>query len=179
MTSGNVAGEPIVTDDDEALERLAQPGRRLAHPRPADPRPVRRLRGPRLRRGAAVRAPLPRLRARCPSPSPCRCRPALAVGGDLKNAFCLGEGRRAWLSAHIGDMDDLATQHAFERAEAQLETITGVRPELLAADRHPGYRSGRWAARARRRTGRWCASSTTTRTSPPPWPSTGWTAPAR
>jgi hydrogenase maturation protein HypF len=69
------------------------------------------------------------------------------VGGDLKNTFCLAQGRKAWLSAHIGDMDDVATQHAFACAEEQLESITGVRPELLAADAHPGYRSARWAGR--------------------------------
>ncbi len=45
-------------------------------------------------------------------------------------------------------MDDLATQDAFERAEQQLESITGVRPDRLAADRHPGYRSAGWARRA-------------------------------
>lgn len=44
-------------------------------------------------------------------------------------------------------MDDLATQMAFERAGGQLESVTGVAPVLLAADRHPGYRSGRWAVR--------------------------------
>lgn len=87
-------------------------------------------------------APLP---LALPLPVP----PTLATGGDLKNALCLGEGHRAWLSAHIGDMDDLATQHAFERAERQLESITGVTPELLAADRHPGYRSAQWALRHR------------------------------
>lgn len=44
-------------------------------------------------------------------------------------------------------MDDLSTQIAFERAERQLESVTGVSPVLLATDRHPGYRSGRWAVR--------------------------------
>jgi hydrogenase maturation protein HypF len=70
---------------------------------------------------------------------------ALAVGGDLKNTFCLGKGRHAWLSAHVGDMDDLATQSAFAAATRHLAAVTGVRPALLAADRHPAYRSARWA----------------------------------
>ena len=52
----------------------------------------------------------------------------VAVGGDLKNTFCLGEGGYAWLSAHVGDMDDLATLHAFSKAEQHLEQLTGVRP---------------------------------------------------
>ncbi|MGW4870653.1 carbamoyltransferase HypF [Streptomyces chartreusis] len=146
MTSGNVSGEPIVTDDDEALERLAHLADGwLTHDRPihvpcddsvvrvcdAEPLVLRRSRG---------YAPLPLT-------LPLPIRPALATGGDLKNAFCLGEGRQAWLSAHIGDMDDLATQGAFERAVEQLESITGVRPLSLACDRHPGYRSARWADR--------------------------------
>ncbi|MFJ2000587.1 carbamoyltransferase HypF [Streptomyces chartreusis] len=146
MTSGNVSGEPIVTDDDEALERLAHLADGwLTHDRPihvpcddsvvrvcdAEPLVLRRSRG---------YAPLPLT-------LPLPIRPALAAGGDLKNAFCLGEGRQAWLSAHIGDMDDLATQGAFERAVEQLESITGVRPLSLACDRHPGYRSARWADR--------------------------------
>ncbi|MFF4007387.1 carbamoyltransferase HypF [Streptomyces sp. NPDC001717] len=146
MTSGNLSGEPIVTDDAEALERLGHLADAwLAHDRPihvpcddsvvrvcdGEPLTVRRSRG---------HAPMP---LALPSSVPA----ALATGGDLKNVFCLGEGRKAWLSAHIGDMDDLATQQAFERAERQLESITGVNPGLLAADRHPGYRSAQWAVR--------------------------------
>lgn len=146
MTSGNVSGEPIVTDDGEALERLAHLADGwLTHDRPihvpCDDSVVRVCDGePLLLRRARGYAPLPLT-------LPVPVRPALAVGGDLKNVLCLGEGRRAWLSAHIGDMDDLATQRAFERAVAQLESLTPVRPELLAADRHPGYRSARWAGR--------------------------------
>ncbi|MFE9611563.1 carbamoyltransferase HypF [Streptomyces sp. NPDC006012] len=146
MTSGNVSGEPIVTDDGEALERLARLADAwLTHDRPihvpCDDSVVRVCDGqPLLVRRARGYAPLP-------LDLPVPVRPALAVGGDLKNACCLGAGRRAWLSAHIGDMDDLATQRAFGRAVAQLESITPVRPELLAADRHPGYRSARWADR--------------------------------
>ncbi|MFF1451305.1 carbamoyltransferase HypF [Streptomyces sp. NPDC058274] len=146
MTSGNVAGEPIVTDDEEALERLAPLADAwLTHDRPihvpCDDSVLRVCDGePLMVRRARGYAPLP-------LPLPVTVRPALAVGGDLKNVFCLGEGRRAWLSAHIGDMDDLGTQRAFERAETQLESLTGVRPRMLVADRHPGYRSAQWAGR--------------------------------
>ncbi|MET9887973.1 carbamoyltransferase HypF [Streptomyces sp. NPDC006430] len=146
MTSGNLSGEPIVTDDAEALDRLGRIADGwLTHDRPihvpCDDSVVRVCDGETLTvRRSRGYAPLP---LELPLPVPA----ALAAGGDLKNAFCLGEGRKAWLSAHIGDMDDLATQNAFDRAERQLESITGVTPGLLAADRHPGYRSGRWAQR--------------------------------
>ena len=82
---------------------------------------------------------------------PVPVRPALAVGGDLKNTFCVGDGGYAWLSAHVGDMDDLATLRAFEPATAQLPAITGVGRNCIVADRHPGYRSTAWAERQRRR----------------------------
>jgi hydrogenase maturation protein HypF len=146
MTSGNVSGEPIVTDDTDALERLGHLADAwLIHDRPihvpCDDSVVRVCDGePLIVRRSRGYAPLP-------LPLPLPVRPSLAVGGDLKNTFCLAEERQAWLSAHIGDMDGLATQHAFERAVEQLESLTGVRPDRLACDRHPGYRSARWADR--------------------------------
>ncbi|MFB7635550.1 carbamoyltransferase HypF [Streptomyces sp. NPDC056149] len=146
MTSGNVSGEPLVTDDADALAKLARLADAwLAHDRaiqvPCDDSVVR------ISDGEPLYVRRSRGRAPYPVPLPVPVRPALATGGDLKTALCLGEGKRAWLSAHIGDMDDLATQLAFERAAAHLETITGVRPRLLATDRHPGYRTGQWARR--------------------------------
>lgn len=146
MTSGNLSGEPIVTDDAEAFDRLARLADAwLTHDRPiqvaCDDSVVRVCDGEQLTlRRSRGYAPLPVV-------LPLPVRAVLAVGGDLKNTFGLAEGRRAWLSAHIGDMDDLATQQAFGSAEQQLEAISGVKPELLAADRHPRYRSSQWAQR--------------------------------
>lgn len=146
MTSANLSGEPIVTEDREALERLAPlVDGWLTHDRPihvpCEDSVVRVVDGEQL--------PLRRSRgyAPLPIPLPVPVRPALAVGGDLKNTFALAEDGYAWLSGHIGDMDDLATLRAFDRAVEQLGTVSGVRPELLVADRHPGYRSLRHAER--------------------------------
>ncbi|WP_329486175.1 carbamoyltransferase HypF [Kitasatospora sp. NBC_01246] len=144
MTSANLSGEPVVTEDRDAFARLAPlVDAWLTHDRPihvpcedsvvrvvdGEQLPIRRSRG---------HAPLP-----LPLPAP--VRPVLAVGGDLKNTFALAQDGYAWLSGHIGDMDDLATLEAFDRAVAHLGAVTGVRPELLAVDRHPGYRSVRHA----------------------------------
>ena len=144
LTSGNLAGEPIVTDDDEARLRLAGLADAwLGHDRaihvPCDDSVVRVVAGSEL--------PVRRSRGYAPLPVrlPFDTGPVIGVGGDLKNTFGLAEGRYAWLSAHVGDMDDLATQLAFERASGHLESLVGVTPRSLASDRHPAYRSRRWA----------------------------------
>ncbi|MFE4411531.1 carbamoyltransferase HypF [Streptomyces sp. NPDC056821] len=147
MTSGNRSGEPIVTDDEEALTRLAGLADAwLAHDRPiASPCDDSLLRV----RPDGTEQVLRRSRGYTPRPLrlPLAVRPALAVGGDLKNVPCVGDGEQAWFGPHIGDMADLATQEAARRAERHLLRLTGVTPVLVAADRHPGYHSARWARR--------------------------------
>ncbi|MFI1169074.1 carbamoyltransferase HypF [Streptomyces sp. NPDC020801] len=145
MTSGNRSGEPIVTDDGEALTRLAGLADAwLAHDRPiSSPCDDSLLRV----RPDGTEQVLRRSRGYVPRPVrlPVPVRPAFAVGGDLKNAPCAGEGDQAWLGPHIGDMGDLTTLEAARRAERHLLRLTGVIPALVAADRHPGYHSARWA----------------------------------
>ena len=74
--------------------------------------------------------PIRRSRGYAPLPValPARLPPTLAVGADLKNTMAVAEGRYAWLSQHIGDMDDLATLAAFDAAQHHLRALTGVRP---------------------------------------------------
>jgi hydrogenase maturation protein HypF len=143
-TSGNISGEPIVSDDEEALSRLAPlVDGWLTHDRPihvpCDDSVLRVVAGEQLplRRGRGF-APLP-------IPLSVTMAPTLATGADLKNTCCLASGRQAWLSQHVGDMDDLATLRAFETTEALMESLTGVVPAQLVSDAHPAYRSSEWA----------------------------------
>ncbi|MFF9645708.1 carbamoyltransferase HypF [Kitasatospora aureofaciens] len=147
VTSANRSGEPLVTDDGEAFERLAG----LADAWLWHDRPIAVPCDDSVVRARPDGEPMILRRSRGFAPArielPLDLRPVLAVGGDLKNALCLAEGRSAWLSGHIGDLGELSTQRSFERAERHLRTLTGVEPQLLAADRHPGYASARWARR--------------------------------
>ncbi|WP_067887686.1 carbamoyltransferase HypF [Nocardia vaccinii] len=146
MTSANLGGEPICYTDDDAAQRLTDLADAvLGHNRrilvPCDDSVVRLVDGEEL--------PIRRSRGYAPLPLalPMPLAPTVAVGADVKNTCAVADGRYAWLSQHIGDMDELATLRAFEAAEAHLEELTGVRPRQLAADAHPGYRSSAWAHR--------------------------------
>ncbi len=144
ITSSNHSGEPIVTDDDEALHGLTGVADAwLRHDRPiqvpCDDSVVRIV--------AGVELPIRRSRGHAPIPLalPFAVEPVLASGADLKNACGVASGRYAWLSQHIGDLDDVATQGALTASARHLEELTGVRPGLVVADYHPGYRSTAWA----------------------------------
>ena len=146
MTSGNLGGEPICYDDDDAVARLADLADGwLMHDRailvPCDDSVIRVVEGAEL--------PIRRSRGYAPLPValPVRLPPTLAVGADLKNTMAVADGRYAWLSQHIGDMDDLATLAAFDSAQRHLRALTGVDPDVLVADAHPLYRSTHWAHR--------------------------------
>ncbi|MET0450334.1 MAG: carbamoyltransferase HypF [Mycobacterium sp.] len=146
MTSGNLGGEPICFTDDDALVRLAHLADGwLLHDRailvPCDDSVVRVVDGDEL--------PLRRSRGYAPLPValPVAVPPTLAVGADVKNTLAVAEGNYAWLSQHVGDMDDLATLSAFDAAERHLRALTGVAPVVIVADAHPGYRSTAWADR--------------------------------
>jgi hydrogenase maturation protein HypF len=150
MTSGNRGGEPICYTDEDALERLAGLADGwLLHDRailvPCDDSVVRVL--TEHDRGAEL--PIRRSRGYAPLPIalPVPVPPTLAVGADLKNTMAVADGKYAWLSQHIGDMDDLTTLSAFTRAEHHLRALTGVAPTAIVADEHPLYRSTAWAHR--------------------------------
>jgi hydrogenase maturation protein HypF len=73
--------------------------------------------------------------------------PILAVGGELKNTVCLTKGRHAFLSQHIGDLENLESYGFFETTINSFKRILEVEPQFLAYDLHPDYFSTRWALR--------------------------------
>lgn len=144
MTSGNLSEEPIVTSDAEALERLARVAdvfllhNRRIHMR-LDDSVVRILRGKEriLRRSRGyvpgvidLREPISEI---------------LACGPELKNTFCLTQGRHAILSQHIGDLENYETLHFFEETLANLKKLFRVEPRAIAYDLHPCYLSTQYA----------------------------------
>jgi hydrogenase maturation protein HypF len=155
MTSGNLYGEPICFTDDEALKRLSHLADGwLTHNRdilvPCDDSVVRVVCvGGADNQAESVELPIRRSRGYAPLPIalPVSLPPTMAVGADLKNTMAVADGKYAWLSQHIGDMDDLATLSAFDAAQRHLRELTAVEPEVLLTDAHPLYRSTAWAHR--------------------------------
>ncbi|HWR41357.1 MAG TPA: carbamoyltransferase HypF [Patescibacteria group bacterium] len=138
MTSGNVSDEPIAFGDDDALARLATIADGfLVHDREiysrADDSVVRIFDEKpyflRRSRGYAP-APLP-LMMNMPA--------VLALGGELKNTFCLTRGRQAFLSTHNGDLENLPTYEAWRGAMEHYCRLLVIRPEAVAYDPHPRY----------------------------------------
>ena len=144
-TSGNVSGEPVLTETAEAESRLAGVADAFLHHdrpilRPADDSVVRvsagRARPLRLGRGLAP------LELELPRALP---EPVLAVGGHLKLTVALAWGRRVVVSPHVGDMGTPRSEQVFAQVAADLERLYDVRAARLLCDAHPGYATTRWA----------------------------------
>jgi hydrogenase maturation protein HypF len=71
--------------------------------------------------------------------------PSLAVGGELKNTFCLTREHYAFLSQHIGDMENVEIYDSFEKSVEHLSRLFRVKPKLIAYDMHPGYFTTKYA----------------------------------
>ncbi len=146
MTSGNLSDEPICKDNDEARTRLAALADGfLMHDRDihvwCDDSVVRVFEGRDL--------PVRRSRGYAPYPItlPAAMPNTLAAGGELKSTFCLTRDDFAYMSQHIGDMENLETLNAFEQALDHFITLFRTQPERIACDMHPGYLSTQWAKR--------------------------------
>ncbi len=144
MTSANLSEEPICITNDEAFARLQKIADYvLIHDRDiylrgddsvfiqiaGKNRPIRRSRG---------YAPVPIL---VDSDGP----PVLAVGGELKNTVCLLHNNRAFVSQHIGDLENLEAYNFFRMTIDHLQKVFDTKPELIVHDLHPRYLSTQWA----------------------------------
>ncbi|MBB2910935.1 hydrogenase maturation protein HypF [Streptosporangium becharense] len=145
LTSGNLSDEPIVHADADAFDRLAGIADAfLTHDRPIHVRaddsviavagkrvfPIRRSRG---------YAPEP-LRLRPPAR-----RPVLACGAELKSTFCLAREGHAFVSHHIGDLENYETLCSFEEGIEHFRRLFGITPRVVAHDLHPEYLSTKYA----------------------------------
>jgi hydrogenase maturation protein HypF len=149
MTSGNVSDEPIAFRDDDALDRLCGIADLfLTHDRPIETRTddsvVRVVSGPARPRPTILR----RSRGYVPASLtlPARAtRPLLACGAELKSTFCLARDERAWVSHHIGDLQNYETLCSFTDGVEHLARLFAVEPALIAHDLHPEYLSTKYA----------------------------------
>ena len=153
MTSGNLSEEPIAYTNEDARERLARLADAfLMHDRDiyvrCDDSVVRELES-----GAPVF--LRRSRGYAPGslPLPWDVPPLLATGAELKNTFCLARDRYAFLSHHIGDLENYETLRSFEDSIAHFERLFHVTPQALAYDLHPNYLATRYALERAQREG--------------------------
>ncbi|HEY0449969.1 carbamoyltransferase HypF [Actinophytocola sp.] len=145
LTSGNVSDEPIAYTDDDARRRLGGIAEGfLTHDRPihirTDDSVVRPFRGREsvLRRSRGY-VPEP-VTLRWPAP-----RPILACGAELKNTFCLAKDRHAFVSHHIGDLENYETLRSYVEGIEHFGRLFDVDPVLVAHDLHPEYLSTKHA----------------------------------
>jgi hydrogenase maturation protein HypF len=145
MTSGNRSDEPIAYRDADATQRLGDIADGvLRHDRPihmrTDDSVTRVVAGRRtvLRRARGLVPGRLTLPVRAPVP-------ILACGAQLKNTFCVAKHSSAWVSHHIGDLDDPGTRESFVEGIEHFQRLFAVEPEVVAHDEHPGYASTAYA----------------------------------
>jgi hydrogenase maturation protein HypF len=145
LTSGNVSDEPIAYRDDEARETLKDIADAfLTHDRAihvrTDDSVARTFRGrPMLVRRSRGYVPEPVTTA---TSFP---RPVLACGAELKNTFCLARGRHAFVSHHIGDLENAETLRSFTEGIEHFRRLFDIDPQVVAYDLHPEYLSTKYA----------------------------------
>ena len=145
MTSGNLSDEPIAYKDDDARQRLASIAKDvLLHNRDIYMRcddSVTRMAagGTQIFRRSRGYAPEPILLSFDLSV------PLLACGAHLKNTFCLGKGRQAFVSHHIGDLENLETLTSFREGIEHFQRLFDIHPAVVAYDLHPEYLATKYA----------------------------------
>lgn len=145
MTSANLSGEPLIYENSEALAGLRGiadyfllHNRDIFHP--CDDSVVRVIGGEVVY--------IRRARGYVPRPvevSTPILRPMLAVGGELKNAFCLASRELAFMSQYLGDMEDYASFLRFQQELQSFQHVASIVPQAVAHDLHPNYQTTRFA----------------------------------
>jgi hydrogenase maturation protein HypF len=145
LTSGNVSDEPICYRDDEALDRLRGIADAfLTHDRAIHVRTDDSV----VRIVAGRETPMRRSRGFVPQPVTVASafpRPVLGCGAELKSTFCVGKGRRAFVSHHIGDLENYETLQSYIEGIEHFLRVFDVQPEVVAHDLHPEYLSTKFA----------------------------------
>ncbi len=161
MTSGNLSEEPIARDNDEALRRLGPLADYfLLHNRdiyaryddsvwfvPQVKSSLQVCKSAILQSPISLPQPIRRARGYAPFPIklPFQVRQILACGPELKNTFCLTKDAYAFVSQHIGDMENLETLEHFEDTIALYKRLFRIEPEVIAHDMHPEYLTTKYA----------------------------------
>ena len=145
LTSGNTSDEPIAYDDKDALARLAG----IADAFCVHDRPIHMRTDDSVVRGFRGREMIMR-RSRGYAPEPIRLRapfrrPVLGCGAELKSTFCLGKDDHAFVSHHIGDLENYETFRSFAEGIAHFRRLFAVTPQVVAHDLHPEYLSTKYA----------------------------------
>ena len=140
MTSGNPSGVPITIDDDDALKNFDYCDAILSHDRKillrADDSVMDFIDGrPSMIRRSRGYAPLPIFYDHAAKKS------VLAIGGELKNTFCLAKNNLLYASPYIGDVSDLRTVEVLKSSIARMSDLLEIQPEVIACDLHPRYQT--------------------------------------
>ena len=148
MTSANISDRPMIYDDSEAMDWLFG----IADAVLTHNRQIFRRMDDSVCMAVAGKVRMIR-RARGYAPEPLRLNGnrsvILALGPQQKNTFCLAKGEDAFLSGHIGDLDDMDTVRAYESEIQSYMRIFEAKPDIIACDMHPDYVSTRYADRFR------------------------------
>jgi hydrogenase maturation protein HypF len=145
MTSGNLSDEPICYEDHDARRRLGQ----IADALLLHDRRIHMRSDDSVARVTDGHAMILR-RSRGYAPAPIRCafqfaQEILACGAELKNTFCLTRENYAFISHHIGDLENLETLRSYEHGIAHFKQLFNLHPKLVAYDLHPEYLSTKYA----------------------------------
>ena len=144
MTSANISDEPICYEDDDALQRL----QKIADAYLLHNRRIHMRMDDSVVRVEAANMILRRSRGYAPAPISTLQefkRQILACGAELKNTFCLTRGYSAFISHHIGDLENLETLRSYSEGIQHYKQLFHLEPEVVAYDLHPEYLSTKYA----------------------------------